>query len=80
MKPVVLIPNWKKAWKFASVQISALGAVLMLMIELAGQAWISLPPHAQTLIPYSQHIALVLFVLGIFGRVLKLPEKKSDDE
>lgn len=74
-----LIDNWKKAWKLASVQINAVGLVFM-AIDFIGQTWNSLPPFIQQKIPNASTIALVLFALGIVGRLIKQRGKANDDD
>lgn len=44
-------------------------------IDFIGQTWNSLPPHIQQLIPNANRVALVLFALGIAGRIFKLKDK-----
>ena len=80
MRGLVLIPDWKRAWKFASFQISTLGVILMALVEFVNQAWISLPPSVVSQIPHTQTIALALFGLGIVGRLFKLKDKDDDAE
>lgn len=80
MRGIVLIPNWKRAWRFASIQISSLGILIMGFLELANQAWVSLPPSVVSEIPHTQTIALVLFGFGIVGRLFKLKDKDDDAE
>lgn len=72
------VDDWKKAWKFASVQINFLG-VLAMLVDFMGQTWNSLPPHIHDKIPNASTIALVLFALGILGRLWKLKEKPEDE-
>lgn len=71
-----VIDNWKKAWKFASVQINVIG-LLCMSVDFLGQTWNSLPPYLHERIPNASTIALVLFALGIIGRLLKLGEKSD---
>ena len=80
MRGIVLIPDWKRAWKFASIQISSLGVLIMGFLELVNQAWISLPPSVVSQFPHAQTIALTLFGLGIVGRLFKLKDKDDDAE
>lgn len=74
MMKLRLIDDWKRAWKFASVQFNVVGIVLML-IEIANQTWQSLPPQLQQNIPHASKIALVFFALGTVGRLFKIKEK-----
>ena len=75
-----LIDDWKKAWKFASVQINVLGLCLMGVVEVLNQGWQVLPPDVQARIPHSTSIALVLFALGVIGRMVKLKGKDDGSE
>lgn len=77
MRGLVLIPDWKRAWKFASVQIGSLGVIIMALIEVINQAWITLPPSITAQIPHTQYIALALFGFGIVGRLFKLKDKED---
>lgn len=77
---IKMIDDWKKAWKFASVQFSAVGLVLMGILELVNQAIISLPPSITKDIPNAPTIGLVLFGLGIVGRLLVFTGKKLDGD
>ena len=80
MRGLEPIPDWKRAWKFASVQISTLGVILMVLVEFVNQAWIALPPQVVAQIPHTQYIAMVLFGLSLIGRVLKLKDKEDGVE
>jgi len=73
-----LILEWRSAWKFASIQWSALGVLLMSLVELANYSFISLPPSLQAQIPHSSQLALGLFALTMVGRLLKLSEPKDE--
>lgn len=65
-----LIPDWTKAWKFASVQWSALGIFLMGTADLANQIIAQLPEPIQSSMPHATTIAMVVFVMGMVGRML----------
>lgn len=67
-----LIDNWKAAPKFASVQWSVLGLVLMVLLEAVQSAWVTLPPTVLTQLPNATVISAVLFGLVAAGRVLML--------
>jgi hypothetical protein len=73
---VSLIPDWKHAWKYASVHFQAAGVLLMAGAEILGETWKGLPPALQQKMPHATTIALVLFGLGLIGRILK----KNDSE
>ncbi len=67
-----LIPDWRKAWRFFSVQAQAL--------TLAGiGAWQVLPDDLKGAVPVPVAVALAmgLLVLGIVGRLIAQPEKDS---
>ena len=74
-KTIAPIDNWKSAWKFASVQSSALGILLMVIAENAGAVWTSIPPEVQVMIPHSSQIAAGVFALAAVGRLFKLKDK-----
>lgn len=76
---IKVIPNWKRAWKFASVQWSVVG-ILCSTVEIASQTWQLLPPSIAERIPNSPQIALTLFVLVLVGRLIKIKEKPDGSE
>jgi hypothetical protein len=74
---VKLVDDWKRAWRWLSIQISALGA-------LASAAWIITPEERQIAILAAFHIKpgmvpLVLFLAVILGR-LKLQSPPSEEK
>lgn len=71
-----LIDDWKRSWKFASVQWNVLG-ILCMLLEIANQTWNSLPPAVAAQIPNASRIALVLFILGLVGRLIKLKDNQD---
>lgn len=74
-----LVDDWKESWKFASIQWSAVGMVVMTVADLANQTWIQLPTDIQEKIPHSSTIALVIFGLSIIGRLLMIVPKDQED-
>lgn len=75
-----LIDNWKKSWKFASVQFSVIGAAITLVLDVVTTAWKMLPLHLATRLPSSGRVAVVFFLLVILGRVLQFrPDKTEED-
>lgn len=60
-----LVSNWRKAWRWASVQFMALAAA-------AQVAWETLPPEALAVIPvdWRGYITLGLVVAAMIGRVV----------
>lgn len=71
-----LVDDWKRSWKFASVQWNVVG-ILCMLLEIVQQTWQSLPPAIAEQIPNSSRIALVLFLLATVGRLIKLKEKQD---
>jgi len=67
-----LIPDWKDAWKWFSVQ--ALAAIIALPI-----VWASLPSDAKAFIPdgWEKWIVILLAVAGILGRVIDQNRKPA---
>ena len=63
-----LIPNWRKAWRMFSMQVSALGAA-------AVGSWGLMPPEWQAQIPteYVRWAAGLSFVFIMLGRVIAQP-------
>lgn len=74
VRKVSLVPDWRLAWKWASIRINALGLLLMGVAEILSQSWVSLPPALQQKIPHASSIAMALFALGMIGRILKKDE------
>lgn len=79
MKNLKLIPEWKRAWKFASIRWNLLGILAMGVIEFLNQIWQSLPPEVRDNLPHASKIAMALFVLSIIGRMLKKVEVTDGD-
>lgn len=73
----MLIPEWRKAWRFWSVQLNALGVTvagyLMLVPDAAIAMWGMLPPEFKAAIPpqYMPVIGLVIAALGTVARVVQ---------
>lgn len=74
---LVLIDDWHRAWKYLSIQFSALGFLLMGAAEVLGSSWSGLPPDIRDKIPHAQTIAMVLFALTMLGRVVRKRDKIS---
>lgn len=60
-----LVANWRKAWRWASLQFMALAAA-------AQVAWETLPPEALAVIPidYQGYITLGLVIAAMIGRLI----------
>lgn len=73
---ITLVKDWKRAWKFASIQWNVVG-ILCMLLDLVQQTWQSLPPVIANQVPNSSQIALVLFLLATVGRLIKLKGKED---
>jgi di/tricarboxylate transporter len=60
-----LVPDWRSAWRWFSVQALAILAVLPMV-------WLNLPPDLKSYIPKEWGLAIVCLVAvaGIAGRVI----------
>ena len=74
-----LIDEWKQAWKLASVQLSALGFILMALPEVFSTAWGYIPDDIKAQMPYANHVGMIMFGLVILARILKRKDR-SDGE
>jgi len=77
---IQLVSNWKRAWKFASVQLPVLGLLLMTMADFVQQSWAQLPPQFHKDIPHATTIAMIMFALSLVGRLFTLTRKEPSDE
>lgn len=69
-----LIPNWCKAWRFASMQAMALAIIVQASWQmLDGDMRASLQPGLV------QGLTIGLLVLGIAGRLIMQPKARTDD-
>lgn len=73
-----IIPEWKKAWKLLSVQMSALGIVVTVVVEYLNSIWYSLPPSLLEKIPHSSTVSLAFLVLTLVVRLIKQKRKPVD--
>lgn len=62
---MALIPDWREAWRWFSVQ--AFAVIIALPI-----VWAALPPDVKSMVPDSWHpwVMLAIAVAGIAGRVI----------
>lgn len=79
-KKIVLIPNWKDAWRFGSVRWSGVGFFVMGFIEFFHDLVRQLPAEISSKIPRASTIAMVLFILVMISRILKRVHKKDDED
>lgn len=78
-KRVELVPNWRKSWKWASIQISAAGLILFSAIDVIQPLFSGLPKHILDQIPHGSGITISLFALNIIGRLIRLKPKEKPD-
>lgn len=79
---MTLISGWKKAWKFWSVQLSAIGMGVLAFSDVILQVWGSLPPSLSMHMPHPKTTAIVLFGLGMIARIIQqgaTDEQKDKD-
>lgn len=77
-KRVELVPNWKRAWKWASIQISTIGLILFSAIDIIQPIFSGLSNDQLELIPHGSGVAIGLFALNIIGRLIRLKPKEED--
>lgn len=71
------IDNAKDGWKFSTVQLSAAGFAIMGVAEAANQAWVTLPPELQALVPMTPTVGWILFGITLVSRFFKTVGKKD---
>lgn len=76
---ITLISDWKKAWKFASIQIPVAGLAVLSGVDYISQVWFQMSPTLQSQIPYSNLIGIAFLALSIIGRLVKFTSKEEVD-
>lgn len=71
------IDNAKDGWKFSTVQLSAAGFAIMGVAEAANQAWVTLPPEVQALVPMAPTVGWILFGITLVSRFFKTVGKQD---
>lgn len=66
-----LIDDWKKAWRFWSVRLSAAGVALLSFPDMFTLVWNQVPADLRAALPYSKEIALALIVASLVARIVK---------
>lgn len=79
-KRVELVPNWKRSWKWASVQISTVGLIFFSAIDVLQPLFSGLPEHILNQIPHGSGITITLFALNIVGRLVRIKPKEDSHE
>lgn len=77
-KCIRAISNWKDGWKFASIQWSAIGLIIIGSAEFLADTLAELPiPLSSDMTSY---ISMGIFVLTIIGRLLVITDKGDSNE
>lgn len=76
---ITLISDWKKAWKFASIQIPAAGLIVLSGVDYASQVWFQMSGSIQSQIPYYNIIGIAFLAFSIVGRLVKFTSKEKVD-
>lgn len=68
-----LVPNWRNAWKWISVNCMA-GAAALQMI------WLQMPPELKSEFPpgWVNYITATILVMGVLGRLLQQSPSPDD--
>ena len=76
-----VIPNIKRAHKFASIWWTVAGIILM-GIDVINQTWYSLPPSVMSKMPHAADISLGIFICTGISRLIVWvkPEDKPDGD
>ncbi|KTW00458.1 hypothetical protein [Sphingomonas sanguinis] len=73
-----LIPNWRQSWRWWSVRVSALGAMIFAFLlaapDQALAIWQALPADVQAMIPNAKEIGLVLTIAVLVARNVRQKE------
>lgn len=67
-----LVPEARKAWKWFSIQINAVGAAIPLV-------WVSLPPELKASVPekYLPWVMMAVFIGGMIGRLIDQGDRQK---
>lgn len=70
-----LIPNWRRAWRMASIQAQATALAVL-------GGWQALPDEMRAVVPAWAvlTLAMVLLVAGIVGRLIDQPETREPSQ
>jgi hypothetical protein len=75
MKKLQLVEDWRKAWRWFSVNAMVLAAAIQ-------GAWLQIPDDMKASIPPAlvSYSTITLLVLGVLGRLLKQGGEGGSDE
>ncbi len=70
-----LINNWRQSWRWWSVRVSALGAIVFAFLLAAPDQvlaiWSALPPEVQALVPNAKEVGLFLTIAVAIARIVR---------
>lgn len=72
-----LIDEWKDCYKFLSVQVNLLGAILMGTAQAIQDQWVTVPDDLKQYIPHMNEIGMFIFIVGIIARIKKQGKKDA---
>lgn len=78
-KRVGLVPNWRHCWKWATVQISAGGLLLVSALDVAQNYLNVIPPHMLKMIPHGSDMVTWIFVINLAARLIQIRPKGKPD-
>ena len=72
MRKPRLIPNWRRAWRMASVQAQAIALAVL-------GGWQAMPDELRAVVPTWAvlGVAMLLLVAGIVGRLIDQPKTRE---
>ena len=77
---ISLIAEWKSSWKLWSVQINALGLMLMTFGVFIRDAIDWMPSSLVGRLPHAETIGIIFFGLGLIARILRQERKDDNDK
>jgi hypothetical protein len=78
-KHVELVPDWKRSWKWASIQLSTLAIVFFSAIDVLSNSLSALPQEIIQQIPHGNHITIGLFLINIVCRLIRIKPRGNRD-
>jgi hypothetical protein len=77
---IQIISNWRKAWKFASVQWSTVGFFVMAFIDTVDSLLSRLSPAFYERFPNAPVVAMIFLALSVIGRLFTFKGKEANGE
>lgn len=79
-----LVDEWPRAWRWWSIQLNALGNMLLVALlsfpDLAQQLWLALPPQVMDLLPERIAYWVPVLILIASGGARLVQQEKKDGE